>query len=221
MSGGRGDDGEGGFLGRWSRRKAEQRRGAIREERPADAPEPANAALPVPVDPASLPDIESLTPESDFSPFLRAGVPDALRKAALRKLYVTEPSVVNYEPLVEYGWNFTAPGYGDLLPSDDVAKYMAQIVRSTVPERAPEMTPGETGTAGAALPPPADPAPVRLDSPPARVAADAVAAHSPRAMPDRAPDAIAGTRPADPPADHAEESPPAPVRRRHGGALPG
>lgn len=123
------DEGEGsGFLSRWSRRKAEVRE---QERVPKPAPDPAEPVVEPEVeaefDPATLPSIDSLTAESDFSVFLKKGVPSALRNAALRKLWVTEPSVVNYKALVEYNWDFTAPGYGELLPTDDVAKMAKHI----------------------------------------------------------------------------------------------
>lgn len=119
---------EAGFLSRWSRRKAEAR----------EAPAQPAAAAPAPIeeetfDPASLPSIDDLTAESDFSAFLKKGVPSALRAAALRKLWLVEPSVVNYQPLVEYNWDFTAPGYGELLPTDDVAKFMKTVLEGTRP----------------------------------------------------------------------------------------
>ncbi|MFN3402199.1 MAG: DUF3306 domain-containing protein, partial [Ferrovibrio sp.] len=114
------DDGGEGFLSRWSKRKAEVRQ---QEQTPAAA-EPAplpEAEEEEEIDLATLPSIDSLTVESDFSVFLKKGVPLAMRNAALRKLWLTEPSVVNYKALVEYNWDFTAPGYGELLPTDNIA----------------------------------------------------------------------------------------------------
>jgi hypothetical protein len=77
------------FLSRWSRLKSESK-----EEPAAPAPlaEQAADAEPPPPDPVpQLPPIESLTAQSDFSAFLQSGVPDHLRKAALSKLWTSDP----------------------------------------------------------------------------------------------------------------------------------
>src|SRR5690606_16652435 len=84
------DDGEDkGFLSRWSERKAQARRreidAAAAPEQPG-RPEPSDNGQPDSVDPASLPSLEDLNEASDFTPFLQKGVPETLRKAALRKL---------------------------------------------------------------------------------------------------------------------------------------
>jgi hypothetical protein len=64
------------FLSRWSRRKHQANREAAQP-----APAPANA----PAQPA-LPPLESLTFESDFTPFLAANVAESVKRAALKKL---------------------------------------------------------------------------------------------------------------------------------------
>ena len=66
------------FLDRWSRRKLEQA-----EEKPATpvAKEEAKEQ------PLELPPAESLTPESDFTPFMNAKVDGDTRRAALKKLF--------------------------------------------------------------------------------------------------------------------------------------
>jgi len=108
---------EEGPLSRWARRKAEARnpRGgaapAIEEEaRPAPpaeayAHESAGAAEPAP--PPDLPDIDSLTAESDFTAFLKEGVPQQLRRLALRKLWTSDPVLANLDGLVDYGEDYT------------------------------------------------------------------------------------------------------------------
>lgn len=139
------DEQDKGFLSRWSERKAEARR---QEVEPAAVPEQPESEPPESVDPASLPSIDDLNEASDFTPFLRKGVPDTLRKAALRKLWVTEPSVVNYVPLVEYAWHNNEPGFGPLLPTDDVAKLLKHIVEGnpfTLPPE-PDKLPGGEAT---------------------------------------------------------------------------
>jgi len=59
-----------GWLARWSQRKL-----AVRRAEPIV--EPARPALP---------SIDSLTFDSDYAPFMQAGVDDGVRRAALRKL---------------------------------------------------------------------------------------------------------------------------------------
>ncbi|MEK9971118.1 MAG: DUF3306 domain-containing protein [Ferrovibrio sp.] len=185
-----GDDGEaGGFLSRWSRRKAELRR---QDQQPDAAPEETAQEPELEIDPATLPSIESLTEQSDFSIFLKKGVPPALRAAALRKLWLIEPSVVNYEPLVDYAWDFTAPGYGELLPTDDVAKMAQRVFSGFSQEPKTEDKPQtEAAPAPRDLPAPGDVAVAAMPQP----------------------------EPASEPQPEPATEMPAP-RRRHGGALP-
>jgi len=63
------------FLSRWSRLKQEQ---AAHEPLPQKAEE-----APAPV----LPPVDTLTPASDFAPFMHPKVGDALRRVALKKLF--------------------------------------------------------------------------------------------------------------------------------------
>lgn len=88
------------FAGRWSRRKRaepekredEDGRVAAQVEQQRVAEEaargPARAAPATP--PADLPDIDSLTADSDYSRFMKADVPLASRNAAMKKLF-TDP----------------------------------------------------------------------------------------------------------------------------------
>lgn len=121
-----------GPLSRWSRRKAEirEKQSATKQhggaapsldEAPAELParaEPDGGAVDGgavdggAVDgeeaaPPDLPDIDSLTAESDFTVFMRAGVPDQLRKLALRKLWRSDPVLANLDGMVDYGEDFT------------------------------------------------------------------------------------------------------------------
>lgn len=49
-----------------------------------------------------LPDIDSLDGESDFSVFMRDGVPEDLRRLALRKLWASDPVYANLDGLNDY-----------------------------------------------------------------------------------------------------------------------
>lgn len=61
-----------------------------------------------PADPlADLPPVEELTAESDFTPFLRAGVPEDLHRQALRKLWTSDPVFANDDGLKDYAEDYT------------------------------------------------------------------------------------------------------------------
>jgi hypothetical protein len=186
-----------GFLSRWSARKAEARTKTDDEAGLPATVQTLQDDVQQPVDPAELPSIDELTEDSDYTVFLRKGVPDTMRKAALRKLWVTEPSVVNYRPLVEYAWHNNEPGFGPLLPTDNVEEMLNRIFGGS-----PEV---EKEPAQAVEPTSAD--------------ADAAAGPAELAAPDYASDAPAdaglSSEPVTNDAVAAE-----PVRRRHGGALP-
>ena len=62
------------FLARWSR---------LKREKPAEAA--ASSSPPAPANP--VPPVESLTPQSDFSPFMQPKVKEELRRLALKKLF--------------------------------------------------------------------------------------------------------------------------------------
>ncbi len=192
------------FLSRWTQRKQAVREAELRDAAArAEPPAPVMPADEAAFDPATLPPIESLTAESDFSVFLAKGVPEALRRQALRKLWLTEPSVLEYKPLVEYNWDFTAPGYGDLLPTDDIKK----LVQHILPDE-PAAEAGEDGTEQ----PPALPQPETPATGTGSVRLGPVAEAEPAAEADAKlePARLSAPQPSD-------ESPP---RRRHGGALP-
>lgn len=110
-----------GGLRRWARRKAEVRQGrgaaapVLEEEadkvpalsEPEDlviGPEGAAESQP---DDLALPDVESLTADSDFSVFMKEGVPPALRRLALRKLWASDPMFNIIDEMIDYGGDFT------------------------------------------------------------------------------------------------------------------
>jgi hypothetical protein len=129
-------DDDDGFLDRWSRRKrGEARRETAPETaRPAAAPAtpsggrsgpPPAPAHPLAVTPSSpeesqdsgdpevvakLPDLDSLDEDTDFSVFLQDGVPEALRRQALRRLWRLNPVFANLDGLNDYDENYSALG---------------------------------------------------------------------------------------------------------------
>jgi hypothetical protein len=135
MSGPEETEGDKGFLARWSQRKFEAKQP---DEKPASATEPVNSppaseeATPE-LDLSSLPKLEELTGSSDISAFLRKGVPEHLRNAALRKSWALDPAIRNYvSPALEYAYDWNAPGGvpggGELGAGIDVARMVAQIM---------------------------------------------------------------------------------------------
>jgi len=103
---------EDGFLERWSRRKrGEAVPGAPETETAEAPPEPekdSDAGDPEVI--AKLPDLDSLTEESDFTAFLQDGVPEALRRKALRRLWRLNPVFANLDGLNDYDEDFSAGG---------------------------------------------------------------------------------------------------------------
>jgi hypothetical protein len=91
------------FLDRWSRLKAESRERARRQQADGGPPSvhraegEADKLAPAPV--ADLPNIEELTADSDYQPFMRAEVPEELRRQALRKLWASDPALRAPDPL--------------------------------------------------------------------------------------------------------------------------
>ena len=149
-----GDESPPGFLARWSRLK----RGVAQEPAPPEPP-PALAAPPEPepepaLDLSLLPDIGSLSVESDISLFLRKGVPAGLRNAALKRIWALDPAVRDFVGPVDYAWDFNAPegvpGIAERL-TGDVSDMLARIIGApppaeesplevtTLPEEAPPL----------------------------------------------------------------------------------
>lgn len=104
------------FLRRWSRRKRAARKSADEpdapdaEERPVEseeAPEDRPESEVAKVDVEDLPDIDTLTAESDFTPFMKPGVPTALKNRALRKLWRVNPVFGHLDGLNDYDGDFT------------------------------------------------------------------------------------------------------------------
>ena len=106
-------DNEKGFLSRWSERKRSVLEDAAPEETavlPADSQEAALQPAPddaAAVDPADLPDVDSLEAGSDFTPFLKDGVPEALKRQALRRLWRLDPLFGHLDGLNDYDLDYT------------------------------------------------------------------------------------------------------------------
>lgn len=111
---------DGNFLARWSRRKrntAPETREQLKPENDgSDVSSEASGAsvssseTKPPFDPASLPPIESIGAGSDIRAFLAAGVPADLTRAALRRVWLSDPKIRDFIGLSENSWDFNAPG---------------------------------------------------------------------------------------------------------------
>jgi hypothetical protein len=208
------------FLARWARRKQAQKAdkpAAAEIAKPSDMPADKASEKPSAaadegetIDLTSLPPIESLGADSDYTVFLRPGVPDATRLAALRQLWLTEPSIRNYEALVDYAWDFNAPGYGKLLPTDDVEKLLKAVFRDQEKPCGPE---GKEVQATAAA---------NVSEPP-KIAPqhDSVRRSDNRAaISPQPPEASAPLLPKSEAKADVDTANPGAVRKRHGAALP-
>lgn len=206
------------FLTRWARQKQDA-------ARPKTAPmPPPEAAAPEPeVDLTKLPRIEDLTVDSDITGFLRKGVPEALQKLALRRMWALDPAIRDFVEVAENQWDFNAPGgipglFQDLAEGTDISVWLAQATQTVLVE--------ETTTADAATVSASD-----QDAAPQQIETTTTAAGDPSgpqvalAVPVPA-DAPA---PATAPVENAQISDASqrdtklakqPTRRRHGGALP-
>jgi hypothetical protein len=97
------------FLSRWSRRKQAAAQAAEPAKSTRDAESAPGPAAPV-FDPAGLPAIESITAETDIRAFFAAGVPTELTRAALRRVWTSDPKIRDFVGLADYDWDFNQPG---------------------------------------------------------------------------------------------------------------
>src|SRR4051812_19746627 len=155
-----GDDGK-SFLSRWSQRKQE----AKQPDRDAPVPDADTPSAPVAeskiepeFDLSSLPKLEDLTATTDITAFLRKGVPENLRNAALRKAWALDPAIRNYvNPALDYAYDWNTPGgvpgSSEIGAGVDVARLVSQIMgggesvagtggSATGPLSAPAVEPG-------------------------------------------------------------------------------
>jgi Protein of unknown function (DUF3306) len=130
------------FMQRWSRRKRATKTPTSEEARLQRLEPPEEEADPRPsaaahcepdpaFDPTVLPPIESITATSDVRAFLGRGVPEALTRAALRRLWVIDPTIRDFVGPAENQWDFTTPegvpGFGPLELTPDLRRIVASV----------------------------------------------------------------------------------------------
>ena len=140
MSGPDEADRDKGFLARWSQRKQEAKQPEPKPDAPTDentessgSPAPQGDDVTPEFDLSTLPKLEELTGSTDITAFLRKGVPEHLRNAALQKSWALDPAIRNYvNPALEYAYDWNAPGGvpggGELGAGVDVARLVSQIM---------------------------------------------------------------------------------------------
>lgn len=113
------------FLQRWARLKTQAEESHALPSQPADL---ASPSAPSP----SLPAIDSLTPDSDFSGFLHPEVDVETRQAALKKLFMTD-HYRTMDMLDVYVDDYSKP---ELLPAEMLAKLDHAVALLAKPEQA-------------------------------------------------------------------------------------
>lgn len=114
------------FLQRWSRLKTQAEEASVAPESPANA-----ATKPAELPPSELPSLDSLTPDSDFSAFLRPEVDAETRQAALKKLFMTD-HYRTMDMIDVYVDDYSKP---ELLPADMLAKLDHAVALLAKPEQ--------------------------------------------------------------------------------------
>jgi hypothetical protein len=212
------------FLARWSRRKAEAEQPADRAPDANEKAEQQNAPEGIAaeaksepgkkegeeVDLSKLPPIESIGPETDIRAFLQKGIPPELTRAALRRVWTSDPAIRNFIGIAENQYDFATgsdiPGFGPLTPADDIARMVRQIMGEGVP-RPPSLSEPE--------PPPQAEAEASEDAAqPAEGGAISPPSQQVAALDETSPDDVAAQH--DDVGEEEESKPP----HSHGGALP-
>jgi hypothetical protein len=98
-----------------------------------------------------LPPVDSITLETDLSPFLKPGIPAAIRNAAMRRKWMLNPVIRDYvDPALDYAWDWNAaaavPGAGGRILGESVARMLRDVVgmpAQATPEDAAASAPAE------------------------------------------------------------------------------
>lgn len=223
---GNSDNTDESFLSRWSRRKRgdeqnrpDASRGQKEPSEPGSSTEVEDDAAVDKVDLATLPKIEDLLPSSDISAFLQKGVPEELRRLALRKAWSLDPQIRDFIEVAEnqYDWNKPdgVPGFGPLDPGTDIEALLKQATgQLEALEKQVETNSSESKGSDQSGDEPRSEGPVAEDQ--AEAAAAQLQPQAQQSVSAPKPSELAGTLQDSKPSDEAS----APSHRRHGGALP-
>jgi Protein of unknown function (DUF3306) len=78
-----------------------------------------------------LPAIDEIVATTDIRAFLKPGVPESLKHAALRRAWVADPAIRDFIGIAENQWDFTnpasIPGFGTLESLQDVYHLLPRI----------------------------------------------------------------------------------------------
>jgi len=207
------------FLSRWSRRKRQagedKEKNETGETVAAPAPEnqqgipAAPGAAPSPeFNVESLPPIETISAETDITAFMRTGVPETLKHAALRRAWASDPVIRDFVGLNENFWDAAGPdgipGFGDLDPNLDVRRMVSELFGETPRQDTP----------------PESEADRVADSPALPIQNRAEATEAPQAAPPPAENVPPRNENVAVQTEEPEAAPEKKLARRHGGAMP-
>ena len=230
--------GEDNPFARWSRRKQaaranEDRQAGQGQPGPADPETDAEASAPAPKAAAPvlaegdeaaepLPRLEDLTAESDLSAFFRKGVPQALKSAAMRRMWSLDPAIRDYVGPAEYAWDFNRSGsmrgFGALDPGEAVVDFLSKTARATVGDESEEAI-ASSAPLGAKPKGPAEREAQARSAPAPSTDADCPTGELDVGAEQPAP-ADNGSEAADARSEASEPSHTSTARPRHGGAMP-
>lgn len=129
------------FLARWARRKAAapphaqtrevEAEKTLNQEALAEILSPGEEVADATGEEAlPLPRLEDILPESSVAEFLRRGIPEALKRAALRKAWTLDPAIRDFIEVAENQYDFnnpaSIPGFGELPSTTDMAALLKQ-----------------------------------------------------------------------------------------------
>ena len=103
------NDGE-GFVARWSRRKIEEKEPSKDTKSEVSKLGEDDPMIWRGSNVDDLPDVETLNESSDYTPFLKDGVPEKLKRMALRKLWKSNPAFGFIDGLDDYDEDYSAIG---------------------------------------------------------------------------------------------------------------
>jgi hypothetical protein len=155
-----------------------------------------------------LPPIETISAETDITAFMRTGVPETLKHAALRRAWASDPVIRDFVGLNENFWDAAGPdgipGFGDLDPNLDVRRMVSELFGETPRQDTQPVLEADRVADSSALP--TDNLPEAADPPQATLPPA-------EELPQRNENAAAQIEP-------SESVPEKKISRRHGGAMP-